>query len=107
MQAEEEILKKLTAGTKLCDVYEAVVKYVKDQKPKMIDHLTKNFGFAIGIEFRESSLLIGPKSTAVVKKGMVFNVNIGLSNLTNSEATDKAGKTYALFIGDTVTINEV
>ncbi|XP_033331841.1 SPT16 homolog, facilitates chromatin remodeling subunit dre4 isoform X2 [Megalopta genalis] len=106
LQLEEEILKKLTSGTKISEVYEAGVKYVKDEKPNMLDHLTKNFGFAMGIEFRESSLLIGPKTHAVVKKGMVFNVNVGLSNLSNSEANEKEGKMYALFIGDTVMVNE-
>lgn len=104
---EEEILKKLTSGTKLSDVYETGVKFVKDQKPSMLDHLTKNFGFAMGIEFRESSLLLGPKTSATAKKGMVFNVNVGLSNLSNPDAKDKEGKVYALFIGDTVMVNEV
>ncbi|XP_076248178.1 SPT16 homolog, facilitates chromatin remodeling subunit dre4 isoform X1 [Calliopsis andreniformis] len=106
LQLEEEILKKLVAGVKISEVYETGVKYVKDEKPNMLDHLTKNFGFAMGIEFRESSLLIGPKTHAVVRKGMVFNVNVGLSNLTNTEATDKEGKNYALFVGDTVMVNE-
>lgn len=73
----------------------------------MVDSLTKNFGFAMGIEFRESSLLIGPKTNAVLKKGMVFNVNVGFSNLSNPEATEKELKTYALFVGDTVLVNEV
>ncbi|XP_076171345.1 SPT16 homolog, facilitates chromatin remodeling subunit dre4 isoform X1 [Ptiloglossa arizonensis] len=103
---EEEILKNLVSGVKISEVYEGGVKYVKEEKPAMLDHLTKNFGFAMGIEFRESSLLIGPKTHAVVRKGMVFNVNVGLSNLTNSEATDKEGKVYALFVGDTVMVNE-
>ncbi|KAL0117375.1 hypothetical protein PUN28_010305 [Cardiocondyla obscurior] len=106
LQLEEEILKKLIAGTKISEVYEAGIKFVKDEKPEMLNHLTKNFGFAMGIEFKESSLLLGPKIHAVVKKGMVFNINVGLANLTNSEATDKEGKTYALFIGDTVIVNE-
>lgn len=100
-------MKKLVAGVKISEVYETGVKYVKDEKPEMLDHLTKNFGFAMGIEFRESSLLIGPKTHALIKKGMVFNVNVGLANLTNSDATDKEGKVYALFIGDTVMVNEV
>ncbi|XP_054012467.1 FACT complex subunit spt16 isoform X2 [Hylaeus anthracinus] len=106
LQLEEEILKNLVSGVKISEVYEAGVKYVKDEKPEMLDHLTKNFGFAMGIEFRESSLLIGPKTHASVKKGMVFNVNVGLSNLINSEATEKEGKVYALFVGDTVMVNE-
>lgn len=106
LNVEEEVLKKLTAGTKLSEVYEAGCAYVKKEKPELLDNLTKNFGFAMGIEFKESSLIIGPKTNAVAKKGMVFNVNIGLSNLQNKDATDKEGKVYALYIGDTVLVND-
>ncbi|XP_044015295.1 FACT complex subunit spt16 isoform X2 [Aphidius gifuensis] len=106
LQLEEEILKKLTAGTKISAVYDAGVKFVKSEKPNLLDNLTKNFGFAMGIEFRESSLLIGPKTSALAKKGMVFNVSMGLSGLINSESSDKEGKSYSLFIGDTVVVND-
>ena len=39
--------------------------------------------------------------------GMVFCVNMGLANLTNNSAEEDRGKTYSLFIGDTVLVNEV
>lgn len=32
---------------------------------------------------------------------------MGFSNLSNPESEDEAGKTYALFIGDIVLVNEV
>ena len=48
--------------------------------------------FAMGIEFRESSIVIGPKTSQVARKGMVFNINIGLGSLSNSASTDKEGK---------------
>ena len=38
---------------------------------------------------------------------MVFNINIGFSDLVNNAAKDKEGKKYALFIGDTVMVNKV
>ncbi|CAH2267532.1 jg8139 [Pararge aegeria aegeria] len=106
LNLEEEIFKRLVSGVKLSAVYEAGLELAKKEKPELVDNLTKSFGFAMGIEFRESSIVIGPKTSIVAKKGMVFNINIGLSNLTNSAATDKEGKTYALFIGDTVLVNE-
>jgi len=43
LQLEEEILKKLVAGTKISEVYEAGIKFVKDEKPEMLNHLTKNY----------------------------------------------------------------
>nr|XP_023020384.1 FACT complex subunit spt16 [Leptinotarsa decemlineata] len=106
LNVEEEVLKKLQNGVKLSDVYEAGFGYIKKEKPELVEHVTKNFGFAMGIEFKESSLMIGPKSTAKAKKGMVFNLNIGFGNLQNKEASEKEGKVYALFIGDTVIVNE-
>lgn len=106
LNLEEELLKLMVPGKKLCDIYEAGLAYAKKEKPTLVDSLTKMFGFAMGIEFRESSIIIGPKCNAIVKKGMVFNLYVGLSPLTNSEATDKEGKTYALFIGDTILVNE-
>jgi hypothetical protein len=38
----------------------------------------------MGIEFREGSLSITPTCDAKAAKGMVFNVNIGLSGKTHS-----------------------
>lgn len=106
LNLEEEVLKKLTAGTKLSDVYEAGHAYVKKEKSHLLDNMTKTFGFATGIEFKENTLSIAPKSSTVAKKGMVFNINMGFNNLQNKDASDKEGKVYALFIGDTVMVND-
>ena len=38
---------------------------------------------------------------------MVFNVNVGFSGLENKAAKETEGKKYALFVGDTVVVNEV
>lgn len=92
LSVEEEILKNLTAGAKLSAVFEAGYAMVKKEKPQLLENLTKNFGFAMGIEFKESSLMIAPKTTAIAKKGMIFNVNVGFGNLANKEASDKEGE---------------
>ena len=102
---EEEILKNLVDGRKLSSIYESGVEYLKKEKPDLVDNLTKTFGFAMGIEFKEASLLIGPKTSAKARKNMVFNINIGFSNLVNKDAKDKESKIVALFIGDTVVVN--
>jgi hypothetical protein len=38
---------------------------------------------------------------------MTFQVSIGFSGLDNPDGKDEQSKTYALFIGDTVVVNEV
>lgn len=61
----------------------------------------------MGIEFREGSLLIGPKCTATFTKGMTCNTHIGFSDLKNETTSDEGGKKYALFVGDSIVVNEV
>ncbi|EAT36003.1 AAEL011876-PA [Aedes aegypti] len=106
LNLEEELLKVMVPGKKLSDVFDVGMSYAKKEEPKLVDKLTKTFGFAIGLEFRENSMIIGPKCAAVLKKGMVFSVNVGLSGLENKEASEKESKVYALFVGDTVLVND-
>lgn len=61
----------------------------------------------MGIEFRESSLMIAPKTSTSVKKGQVYNICVGLSGLKNKDGVDKESKIYALYVGDTVLVNDV
>uniref|UniRef100_A0A8C6VF72 FACT complex subunit n=1 Tax=Naja naja TaxID=35670 RepID=A0A8C6VF72_NAJNA len=107
LQLQEEMLKELRHGAKLCEVYAAVMDMVKKQKPELLSKITKNLGFAMGIEFREGSLVINSKNQYCLKKGMVFSLNVGLSDLPNREGKKPEEKTYALFIGDTVLVEEV
>ncbi|NXO52418.1 SP16H protein, partial [Aramus guarauna] len=102
LQLQEEMLKEMRHGTKLCDVYGAVMDVVKKQKPELLSKITKNLGFAMGIEFREGSLVINSKNQHRLKKGMVFSINVGFSDLPNKEGKKPEEKTYAMFIGDTV-----
>lgn len=103
---QEHVIEHLKDGVLLSEVYNKGVEFVKENEPNMIDHLTKNFGFGTGIEFREASLLIAAKTDVVAKAGMVFNVAIGLSDLKNEAATDAEGRIYALFIADTVLVQK-
>ena len=38
---------------------------------------------------------------------MTFQVSVGFSGLDNPNGKDNQSKTYALFVGDTVLVNEV
>merc|ERR1711915_52517 len=101
---EDLIISKLRDGVKLSEVYNAAMDNVKKERPEIAEKINKNFGFAMGIEFREASLVIGPNCDLKAKKGMVFNVNVGVSGLQNKDSKDSKGKTVALFVGDTVEV---
>lgn len=51
-------------------------------------------------------MIIGPKSTGFAKKGMMFNVNMGIQDIKNPKGADKTDKIYAIYIGDTCLVNE-
>jgi len=104
VKVEEHILSELQDGVKLSTVYKSAVNFVKKESPDLVDNLTKNFGFGMGIEFREGSLTIASNCEAIVKKGMIFNVNIGFTGLVNKDSSDSKGKDVALFVGDTVQV---
>ena len=59
------------------------------------------FGYGIGLEFKESVILISNKTERNVENGMCFNVMVGANNLQTIN-----GKTYAIMIADTLIINE-
>lgn len=106
LSLEEHILSKLKPGTRLGDVYSSTMSMVKKENPDLVDKLTKNFGFSMGIEFRDASISIMANSDVKVAKGMIFNVNIGIGGLTNKDASDSKGKNVSLFVGDTVVVND-
>ncbi|KAJ8382510.1 hypothetical protein SKAU_G00032880 [Synaphobranchus kaupii] len=105
LQVEETLLSQLKHGVKLCEAYNTVLEFVKKEKPDLVGKLTKNLGFAMGIEFREGSLVLSSKNQYKLKKGMVLSVSLGFSDLVCKEGRKEEQK-YALFIGDTVQINE-
>uniref|UniRef100_A0A8C9W0X6 FACT complex subunit n=1 Tax=Scleropages formosus TaxID=113540 RepID=A0A8C9W0X6_SCLFO len=94
LQVEETLLKELKHGVKFCDAYSAVVDMVKKEKPEMVAKLTKNLGLVIFI------------LNICIRLCMVLSVSLGLSDLINREGKKEEQKKYALFIGDTVQINE-
>jgi len=106
LQVEERLLAQLVPGKRISEAYEETVALVKKEKPDLAERMTKTLGFATGIEFREGSLVISAKNNTPMKKGMVFNVAIGFSDLANKEATDEKFRKYSLFLGDTVVVQE-
>lgn len=99
---EKRLLDSLIPGAKLNEIYESALEFTKKVKPELVDHLVETFGSAIGIQFDECALTIGPKCMAIVEKDMVFNLRVGLNRLTDNQVD---GKAYALLHSNTVAVN--
>ena len=78
LQLQDELLKELRHGVKICDIYNAVMDVVKKQKPELLNKITKNLGFGMGIEFREGSLVINSKKSVQTKERDGFQHQFGI-----------------------------
>ena len=84
-----------------------ITQVIKAQgQSHLVEKLSKNLGFGMGLEFRENALMLTPKNDGVVRAGMVFNVCIGVQGLENPETKDPkkkvgAGHPYDEDEGDT------
>lgn len=97
---QQHLAGRLVPGASLRQVYEAGVQYVREQQAGLEKHLVTNFGFGIGIEFREPEYLINSRTDRTVRDGMTFNLMVGLQDLVVGDG--RASQTYSLMLSDTV-----
>jgi nucleosome binding factor SPN SPT16 subunit len=104
LEIQEECLKAMQPGQPLKNVYKAAVNHLKrNGHEDLIDKLPKNLGFAQGMDFRDSTLLLSPKNGVTFKKGMVFCLSIGFQDLelTGSDLSNTPSnspvRTFAVF----------
>ena len=62
LSLEEHLLSKLVKGARLGDVYSSTINKVKKEQPDLVEKLTRNLGFSMGIEFRDASITITANS---------------------------------------------
>ncbi|CCE61654.1 hypothetical protein TPHA_0A05800 [Tetrapisispora phaffii CBS 4417] len=94
----------LKVGSTPKQVYESVEEFIQKLKPELVPSFTKNIGFLMGLEFRDSNFVLNTKNeTRKIQNGDCFNISFGFNNLTDS----KTEQSYALQIADTVQIPEI
>lgn len=95
----------MKAGVTCNHIYNEAVAYVEANRPDLVEYFTRNCGFGMGIEFRESQYLLSPKSVRPLQAGQIINLTLGFQNLETKNAESK-GRVYSLFVGDTVQITK-
>lgn len=55
MLLQQEVLSKMHDGAKADLVYAAAAEFIKNKKPELEKHLTKNIGFAVRMRFHIST----------------------------------------------------
>lgn len=100
LELQKEILQNhLKVGKTPKEVYESIVEYIQNSRSDLVPHFTKNIGFLMGLEFRDSNFVLNSKNDyRKIQPGDCFNVSFGFNNLIDSKSND----TYALQLADTV-----
>lgn len=105
-------LESMIIGNELKDVYQAALDFLTKKNSALLSHLPKTLGFAVGIEFRDSSLVLNSSNTTKFVDDMIFNLSVGFHNVpllpedktgTTSAAIKKLS-VFSLLLSDTVRI---
>ncbi|PWY99374.1 putative SPT16-general chromatin factor [Testicularia cyperi] len=95
--------KHLRPGVACKDIYTKALEIVRAKDEKLAQSFVKNVGFAIGLEFRDSSYVLSGKNTRKLKKDMTINLSVGFQDLDDPNHPNEV---YSLLLIDTVRIND-
>jgi nucleosome binding factor SPN SPT16 subunit len=72
---------------------------------ELVPKLSKSVGHGTGLELRESRLQLTATNDTRAEAKMVFNVSVGVQDLSNPDATDDKDKTYAIQVSRSFSTN--
>lgn len=100
----DTVIKNLKDGVAAKDVYGKALDVIKAKNPALVNNFVKTIGYGIGIETRDSSLVINAKSNATLRDGMTLSITTGFSDVANDKPQDKKSNVYSLILTDTVRV---
>lgn len=98
------VLKEIRDGTVAKDVYNKALSYIKAKKPEFEKHFLKNVGYGIGLETKDTTLVLNAKNSRALKDGMTLCISTGFADLENPQPQDKNSKVYSLIVTDTIRV---
>jgi nucleosome binding factor SPN SPT16 subunit len=100
LEIQKKLVAKLRPGTKVSEVIGEMLEYAKSKEPSLEGKFQGGqMGASIGVEFWERLMVLSGKNDRKVEVGMVFNLAISVSGLTNQK-----GKPYAIALADTISV---
>lgn len=117
LEVQEACMGAMRPGKPLKSVYKAAMACIQAKKgfEHLVSKLPKNLGFAMGLDFREPTLLLTAKNPIAFKPGMVFCLSVGFQEVelteahranTPSNSAVKKLSNYSLLISDMVAITQ-
>lgn len=100
------ILNEIRDGVVVKDVYNKAYNLIRSKKPELEKHFLKNVGYGIGLENKDSTLILNGKNTRTLRDGMTLCITTGFSDIQNPDPQDKNSKVYSLVLTDTVRVTQ-
>ena len=100
----EAVIKEIREGAVVKDIYHKALNVLKSKKPDLEKRFVRNVGAGIGIETRDSTLLLSGKNTRTLKDGMTLCITTGFNDIENPDTKDKKSSVYSLVLSDTVRV---
>jgi nucleosome binding factor SPN SPT16 subunit len=103
----------MIVGSDMKTVMAHAKSFVASRDATLSAHLSKSLGFCLGLEFRDSGMVLTEKNNHKFEENMVFTLSVGFHAVPLS-AEDKAGATssvqkldsFSLLLADTVLIQK-
>ena len=112
MSLYDHCLEHMVAGAEFKDVYNSAKAFLTAKDVSLLSYLPKTLGFAMGLQFRDSTLLLNDKNNTKFAPGMILNLAVGFHNvpLSAEDKKDAAGaiqklSEYSLLLADTVLVS--
>ncbi|KAI9729207.1 MAG: FACT complex subunit spt16 [Cirrosporium novae-zelandiae] len=98
LAVHEAVLKDARDGAVAKDLYNKALGIIRTKNPDLERHFLKNIGAGVGIETRDSTLVLNAKNMRTLKDGMTLVITTGFTDLQNGSST------YSLFLADTIRV---
>ncbi len=109
----QSCLEKVVVGNEYKDVLAHAKSFLASRDAALANHLAKSLGFAVGLEFRDSSQVLNANNSNKFCENQVFTLSVGFHNVPLS-AEDKAGaassiqklEAFSLLLADTILVQK-
>ncbi|EEA22962.1 FACT complex subunit spt16 [Talaromyces marneffei ATCC 18224] len=102
----DAVIKDIRDGVVAKDLYNKAIGMVRAKRPDLENHFVKNVGAGIGIELKDSNMILNGKNTRTLKSGMTLYISIGLTDVRDTDSKDNKKSVYSMVITDTVRVSE-
>lgn len=109
----DKCLEQMVAGNEVRSVVDAARSFLSRRDASLLPLLPKTLGFATGLEFRDSAMLISGTNTARFVPGMVFVLSVGFQDVPLSEEERRGAApnvrklgSFSLLVSDTVLVQK-